>query len=276
VAAVPSPSTPSAAPSSELASLKRGDRLAGKVALVTGGASGIGQATCVLFAAQGASVVVADLPGVSARRTTDLIAAYDGTVVHAEGDVRSTDDARRLVQTAVERFGRLDVLFNNAGIEYTASLEDTPEDAWDRVLDTNLKGVYQLSRAAIPVMRSQGSGSIVNTASQLGWVGVPLLAAYCASKGGVVNLTRSMALELAPLIRVNALCPGAVDTPMVQREFASGSGPQGSMDDLVNMHALKRLGRPIELAYGALFLASDESSFMTGASLVVDGGYIAL
>jgi NAD(P)-dependent dehydrogenase (short-subunit alcohol dehydrogenase family) len=156
-------------------------------------------------------------------------------------------------------------------------MQDLPEDRWDLVVDTNLKGIYQLSRAAIPRMIRQGGGTIINTASQLGWVGVPNFSAYCASKGGVVNLTRAMALELAVhKIRVNALCPGAVETPLLLRQFEGGrSGPQGSLQALAGLHALKRIAQPIELAYPALFLASDESSFMTGASLVVDGGYIA-
>ena len=194
----------------------------------------------------------------------------------ATGDVRSLADAERVVGVAVAEFGGLDVLFNNAGVEFVGSIEEMPEDRWDFVVDTNLKGIYVMSKAAIPHLKQRGGGSIVNTASQLGWVAAPNFSAYCASKGGVLNMTRAMALELAPFgIRVNALCPGAVDTPMVAREFATGAGPQGTLQMLADLHALKRIAQPVELAYPALFLACDESSFMTGASLVVDGGYTA-
>jgi NAD(P)-dependent dehydrogenase (short-subunit alcohol dehydrogenase family) len=250
--------------------------LDGKVALVTGGASGIGRASCVLFASEGARVVVADLPGAPADQTLELIRQAGGRAVAATGDVRSVTDAERVVEVAVAEFGGLDVLFNNAGVEYMGSVEEMPEDKWDLVVDTNLKGIYVMSKAAIPHLKRRGRGSIVNTASQLGWVAAANFSAYCASKGGVLNMTRAMALELAPFgIRVNALCPGAVDTPMVAREFASGAGPQGTLQMLADLHALKRIAQPVELAYPALFLACDESSFMTGASLVVDGGYIA-
>lgn len=252
-------------------------RLADRVALVTGGGSGIGRASCQLFSAAGARVVVADLSDASLAETLRLIESEGGTAVGAVGDVRLAADAERMVAFAEQHFGRLDILFNNAGVEFVSAIHDLPEDKWDLVLDTNLKGIYQVSRAAVPRMIRQGGGIIINTASQLGWVGVPNFSAYCASKGGVVNLTRAMALELAPHdIRVNALCPGAVETPLLQRQFEGGrSGPQGTLQALADLHALKRIAQPMELAYPALFLASDESSFMTGASLVVDGGYIA-
>jgi NAD(P)-dependent dehydrogenase (short-subunit alcohol dehydrogenase family) len=252
-------------------------RLAGKVALVTGGASGIGRASCVLFASEGAAVIVADLPGAPIADTLAAIRQAGGRAIAAEGDVRSATDTQRMLATAVAEFGGIDVLFNNAGVEFVSSVEDLPEDKWDLVVDTNLKGIYLMSKAAIPHLIRRGGGSIVNTASQLGWVGVPRFSAYCASKGGVVNLTRAMALELAPhRIRVNALCPGAVETPLLLRQFEGGrSGPQGSLQSLADLHAMKRIAQPVELAYPALFLACDESSFMTGASLVVDGGYIA-
>jgi NAD(P)-dependent dehydrogenase (short-subunit alcohol dehydrogenase family) len=251
-------------------------RLDGKVALVTGGASGIGRASCILFASEGARVVVVDLPGSPMDETIAGIRQAGGQAVAAAGDVRSAADARRTVDAAVSTFGGLDVLFNNAGVEFVGRIEETPEDKWDLVVETNLKGIYVMSKAAIPYMIRRGGGTIINTASQLGWVGAPRFSAYCASKGGVLNLTRAMALELAPhRIRVNALCPGAVETPMVLREFEHGDGPQGTLQMLADLHALKRIAQPVELAYPALFLACSESSFMTGASLVVDGGYTA-
>jgi NAD(P)-dependent dehydrogenase (short-subunit alcohol dehydrogenase family) len=181
-----------------------------------------------------------------------------------------------MVDAAVRRFGALDVLFSNAGVEFVGDIEATPEDRWDLVLDTNLKSMYQMARFAVPEMRRRGKGVIINNASQLAFAGAAKFSAYCASKGGVVSLTRALALELAPFnIRVNALCPGAVETPLLMRQFSDGRGPQGSLDDLIRMHALGRLAQPIELAYPALFLASDESSFMTGSALIVDGGYLA-
>jgi NAD(P)-dependent dehydrogenase (short-subunit alcohol dehydrogenase family) len=246
------------------------------VVLVTGGGSGIGQASCRLFAQEGARVMVGGLPENALREVAEAIRADGHAADHVAGDVRVAADAERMVAATVDRFGQIDVLFNNAGIEFVAPIQETPEDKWDMVLDTNLKAIYLLSRAAVPHMIRQGGGAIINTASQLGFVAAPNFSAYCASKGGVINLTRAMALDLARHnIRVNALCPGAVETPLLLRQFANRSGPQGTLEDLANMHAMKRIGQPIELAYPALFLASDESSFMTGAALVVDGGYIA-
>ncbi|HKV46022.1 MAG TPA: SDR family oxidoreductase, partial [bacterium] len=192
-------------------------------------------------------------------------------------DVAVAADCERAVRDCRVRFGRLDILFNNAGVELVAPLVETAEADWDRVLGVNLKGIYLMSRAAIPVLAAGGGGMIINTASQLALVGARSFAAYTASKGAALNLTRSMALECAPLgIRVNALCPGAIDTPLLRRQFAGERrGPQGTLDDLIRLHPLGRLGRPEEVAAAALFLASDEASFVTGSALVVDGGYTA-
>jgi NAD(P)-dependent dehydrogenase (short-subunit alcohol dehydrogenase family) len=251
-------------------------RLEGKVALVTGGGSGIGRATCSLFAREGASVVVAGLPTDPLDEVVSSIRTEGYVAEPIAGDVRLASDCAALVDAAVRRFGALDVLFSNAGVEFVGDIEETPEDRWDLVLDTNLKSMYQMARFAVPEMRRRGKGVIINNASQLAFAGAAKFSAYCASKGGVVSLTRALALELAPFnIRVNALCPGAVETPLLMRQFTDGRGPQGSLDDLIRMHALGRLAQPIELAYPALFLASDESSFMTGSALIVDGGYLA-
>lgn len=251
-------------------------RMTDRVTLITGGGTGIGRAACLLLAREGATVVAI---GPDAAMLSETVQAVRGEGHEASwllGDVRRTEDARRAVDETVARHGRLDVLCNNAGIEFSAPLHETPEDRWDLVVDTNLKGVYQLSRHAIPVMIRQGRGVIVNTASQLAFVGARNYGAYCASKGGVVNLTRAMALDLGRHgIRVNALCPGAVDTPLLRRLFEGGVGPQGTLDDLAAMHALGRVAEPMEIARAMLFLASDDSSFMTGSALVVDGGYLA-
>jgi NAD(P)-dependent dehydrogenase (short-subunit alcohol dehydrogenase family) len=251
-------------------------RIAGKVALITGGGTGIGRATALLFAREGSKVMVAgNYPGTVAD-VVGMIENEGNTAVGSIGDVREAADAERMVEETVARFGRIDILFNNAGIEYVAPIHETPEDKWDLVVDTNLKSIYQVSKFAIPHMIKQNAGIIINTASQLGLVATFDLSAYCASKGGAINLTRAMALDLAKYnIRVNALCPGAVETPMLLRQFEGHAGPQGTLQDLAGMHAMKRIGQPIELAYPALFLASEESSFMTGSALVVDGGYIA-
>lgn len=251
-------------------------RLEGRVALVTGGGTGIGRATSVLFAREGARVVVSGPEEGPLLEVVEEIKEAGGQAAHAVGDVRLAAEAEHLVRVAVERFGRLEVLFNNAGLGFVATLHETPEEKWDLVLDTNLKGIYQVSRFAVPELMRQGRGVIINNASQLGFVGAPSYAAYCASKGGVVNLTRAMALDLARHgIRVNALCPGAVRTPLLEKQFQSGGGAQGTLEDVARAHALGRIAEPEELAYPALFLASDESSFMTGAALVVDGGYLA-
>ena len=250
-------------------------RLDGKVALITGGGSGIGRASALLFAREGARVVVAGWVADEVEEVVAQIEQAGGTAISVVGDVGLRVHAERMVEATQEEYGRIDVLLNSAGQELVASVPDTPEEAWDRILDTNLKGVYLVCHAAIPAMIASG-GSIVNVASQLALVAAPSFAAYSASKGGVLNLTRAMALDHArDNIRVNALCPGAVDTPLLRRQFEGQRGPQGTLDDLAAMHPLGRLGRPEELAAAALFLASDESSFMTGAPLIVDGGYTA-
>ena len=181
-----------------------------------------------------------------------------------------------MVRDTVGEFTQLDVLVNCAGQELVANVVDTSEEWWDRVIDTNLKGVYLLSRAALAHMIERQSGVIVNVASQLAFVGARNFAAYTASKGAVINLTRSMAVDHAKdRIRVNALCPGAVDTPLLRRQFEDALGPQGTLDDLASLHPLGRIGRPEEIASATVFLASDESSLMTGSTLVIDGGYTA-
>lgn len=251
-------------------------KLDGKVALVTGGGTGIGLATAAELARQGAAVVVAGRRREPLDDAVEAIRASGGTAIGASGDVGQAADADGLIAATLAAYGRIDVLVNNAGQELVASLLDTTEDWWDRVMDTNLKSVYLLSRIALPHMIDNGGGSIVNVASQLAFVGAKNFAAYTASKGGVLNLTRSMALDHAQEgVRVNALCPGAVDTPLLRRQFEDREGPQGTLDDLAALHPMGRLGRPEEIAKAAAFLASDDSSFMTGSALVIDGGYIA-
>ena len=251
-------------------------QLDGKVALVTGGGSGIGRAICERFAREGARVAVADWRSSAAEETIARIVADGGQAVATHGDVASPDDAERMVAETVSAFGRLDVLVANAGQALVATAVETTPEQWERTIGTNLTGCFLLARAAIPRLVEAGGGSIVLTASQLAFVGAERFAAYAASKGGVLNLARALALDHArDNIRVNALCPGAVETPLLLDQFAGQNGPQGSLADLVALHPIGRLGQPEEIAAAALFLASDQASFVTGSALVVDGGYLA-
>jgi NAD(P)-dependent dehydrogenase (short-subunit alcohol dehydrogenase family) len=251
-------------------------RLEGKVALVTGGGSGIGRAICERFAREGASVAVADWHRDAAEETVARISSAGGRATATGGDVANPRDAERMVAETVGAFGRLTVLVANAGQALVATAVETTPEQWERTIGTNLTGCFLLARAAIPHLIAAGGGSIVLTASQLGFVGAERFAAYAASKGGVLNLARALALDHArDRIRVNALCPGAVETPLLLNQFSGQEGPQGSLADLVALHPIGRLGQPEEIAAAALFLASDEASFVTGAALVVDGGYLA-
>jgi NAD(P)-dependent dehydrogenase (short-subunit alcohol dehydrogenase family) len=248
-------------------------RLEGKVVLITGAGSGIGQVSALLFASEGARVGCADLSAAAAEQTATMICRQGGEALSVEADVRRAADARRMVDSTVERFGRLDILFNNAGAISRRRVHELEESEWDLVLDTNLKGVYQCSKAAIPQFLEQGSGNIVNNASTLALLARPAYAAYCASKGGVVMLTKQMALDYGPAIRVNCICPGLTDTPYVRGVIQSAPNPAAMEQTMAESNGvMKRLADPREIAQAALFLASDESSFVTGHALVVDGG----
>lgn len=246
-------------------------RLAGKVAVITGAKSGIGLATAHLFAAEGAAVVLADI-----KDASEEAAAIRGPCAVIPVDVADGRSVEQLVDRTLKEFGRLDVLVNNAGIDLAKRITETDEADWDRLMSVNLRGTFLCSKAAVLFMRDYGGGVIVNVASELGIVGGSEIAAYCASKGGVVQLTKAMAVDhAAENVRVNCVCPGPVDTPLLQSIIAAASDPAAERLSIVSKTLLRRLARPGEIASSILFLASDESSYMTGSIVAVDGGWTA-
>lgn len=247
--------------------------LRGKVAIITGAGSGIGRSTAEYFAEQNAKVLLADWNESSGCEVTRAIVQSGGEAVFCRTDVSNASQMETLVATAVERFGRLDILVNNAAIQILAKLADTSEEEWDRVQSVNLKGPFLGCKYAIPVMKRNGGGSIVNIASVLGIVADPDLAAYCAAKGGLISLTRVAALTYGPDgIRVNCICPGDVETPLVQDYFNKDPDPDALRKNIYSKYALRRIASPREIAQAAAFLASGQSSFITGSAMVVDGG----
>jgi NAD(P)-dependent dehydrogenase (short-subunit alcohol dehydrogenase family) len=243
-------------------------QLEGKVAVVTGAGSGIGLAAAERFHAEGASVVAADVSG----QEEDLAARLGDGCVPAHADVSQAEQVEAMIAIAMSTFGRLDVLYNNAGIDGEVHpTSEYPEEVWDRVMAVNLRGVFLGIRYGIPAMLSTGGGSIINTASMAAKVGFPNLSAYCASKGGVVILTKTVAVEYATQgIRVNAICPGNILTPIYD------DLPKEMVEGIKSKTPIGRFADPSEVASLALFLASDESRFITGTELLIDGGYTAL
>ena len=252
-------------------------RLENRAALITGGTSGIGEATSLLFAEEGASVAVVGRNTERGKSVAKRISDTGGTAVFVQADVRKSDDCRTAVERTIETFGRLDILFNNAGSYSVNDVVGCTEEEWDDQVDTSLKGTFLMSKYALPHMIERGSGSIVNCASGWGLVGGPKAAAYCAAKGGMVVMTKAMAIDHGPQgIRVNAICPGDTDTPM-EREDARNQGLswEAYVDQMTGTRPIARMATPEEIALGVLFLASDESSYVTGAALPVDGGGVA-
>ncbi len=253
-------------------------RLQNKVALITGGTSGIGEATAYVFAQEGAKVAITGRRRKLGEHVVAQIEQSGGEAIYIEADVTRSIDCRRSIDETLAAFGQIDILFNNAGIGFHGTLEHTIEEEWDKVFQVNVKGVYLMTQAIIPVMRRHGGGSIINNASDWGVVGGPGYVAYSASKGAVIQLTKTVALELArENIRVNAICPG--DTFVERWRTDMWHNPTGDFEEHLKKMGedlpIGRLGRAEEIAKSVLFLASDDSSFMTGASLIVDGGNTA-
>ena len=251
-------------------------RLQDKVALITGSASGIGRAAARLFAEQGASVLLTDLNEVEGKKVETEIRTAGGRALFEGGDVVREADCRRVAEVAVEAFGAIHVLFNNAGIIRRASVVELSEGDWDRVMAVNVKSMFLMAKYVIPLMEAAGGGSIINMASGWGLAGGPRAAAYCASKGAVVLLTKAMAIDHGPQkIRVNCLCPGDTDTALLRGEAAQLGEPTDRFLSDAAHRPLGRIAQPEEIAQAALYLASDASSFVTGTALVVDGGGLA-
>jgi len=250
--------------------------LEGKIAFVTGGAGGIGRATSLAFAAEGASVAVVDLNAEAAEAVAQEIRAAGGTAVSIAADVSNEDDIVRVVETAKESFGGIDVVFNNAGIIRRTTAVETTVEEWDRVFGVNVRAIFLMCKHVVPIMKAHGGGSIVNTGSGWGLKGGGQAISYCASKGAVVNMTRALAIDHGPDgIRVNSVNPGDVDTGMLRDEARQlGQDQTGFLAEAAE-RPLNRMGQPSEIAAAVVWLASDEASYVTGAALVVDGGGIA-
>ena len=253
----------------------------GRAVLVTGGALGIGQGIVRAFAREGAAVAISDVNAAAAGSLAAELTAAGQRVIAVIGDVAIPADAQRMVEETVAGIGRLDVLVNNAGIQPIDAyfrIEDTPVEVWDRILGVNLRGTFLMSKYALPAIRRSGAGgTVINIASVQGLQSVPRVPSYAASKGGVLSLTRNMALDYAPEgIRVNAICPGTIDSELVRTAArAEGGDLEETLRRYGAFHPLGRLGLPEDVAQAALFLASDRSSFMTGSYLTVDGGFMA-
>ncbi len=248
-------------------------RLKDKVALITGGTSGIGEATAILFAKEGALVAITGRNEPRGHAVTAQILESGGKAIFIRTDVRKADECRRAVDATLTSFGRVDILFNNAGVFYAHTALDCSEEEWDLQIDVNLKGTFLMSKYALPGMIAQGGGVIINNSSGWGLVGGDKAVAYCASKGGVVLLTKAMAVDHGRRgIRVNCICPGDVETPMLPEDARFRGMKWEEYLAGCSNRPMGRIGTAEEIAKAVLFLASDDSSFMTGASLVVDGG----
>jgi len=242
-------------------------KLQDKVVIITGGVSGIGAASARLFAEEGAKLVLVDMNDDVGKTFTNNLTSDGYDAIFIKADVSNEEDVNKVFEISLDKYNKVDIVFNNAGIGWPTPTEELDYSDWKKIVDVDLDGVFLFAQAGIKEFLKNDGGIIINTASMYGWVGAPQNAAYNAAKGGVINLTRSLGLEYAEKnIRVNALCPGYIETPILgetDRQLLSDTTP------------MKRLGQPEEIASAALFLATDASSFMTGQSLIVDGGYTA-
>jgi len=248
-------------------------RFRGKVVLITGAGVGIGRAAAVRFGKEGAKVAINSLTPTNGQETLRLLQEARGQGIYIQGDVSIAVDARRIVDEAVKAFGRIDILVNNAGIVLPGRVDNISEEDWDRTIAVNLKGVYLVSKYTIPEMRKIGGGVIVLNASVVAIKGVKGRAAYTASKGGVLALTKAMAADyLSENIRVNCVCPGTTYTPSLERRIQAFADPEKARVDFIARQPMGRLGKDEEIAAAILFAASDEAAFMTGANIAIDGG----
>ena len=252
-------------------------KLENKTAIITGSSSGIGRATALRFAEEGAKIVVADIDVEGGEQTVAQVKQAGGTAVFHKTDISSEAEARALIVAAVSEFGGLDILVNNAATFVFGTVEEASEEDWDRVLGVNVKGYAFCTKHAAPEIRKRGGGAIVNLASISGFVAQPAFVPYNTSKGAVLQFTRCTAMDLADdNIRVNCVCPGAIDTPATSRHAKSvGLTKEELIEQMKPDHMIKRMGEPREIANAVLFLASDEASFITATTLMVDGGYTA-
>ncbi len=250
--------------------------LADQVALITGAGSGMGRATAALFAREGAKVVVVDIDEAGGEETVTQIRAESGEAIFVRTDVARAADAEAMIQQTIDTYGRLDILHNNAGVVAVKFLEDMSEEEWDWLMGVNLKAIFLAVKYAVPHMKAQGSGCIINTGSTSSFEGQYMTPAYVASKGGVVQLTKTLALDYAQYkIRVNAVCPGTVDTPLVRQHLEKSPDPVRAAEIEKKLIPLKRFLQPEEIAHAVLYLASDQAGGVTGSALVIDGGTLA-
>jgi len=250
-------------------------RLAGKVCLITGAARGIGAASARLFAREGATVAIVDVRDELGQQVAQEIRSAGGNAQYFRCDVTNAAQVEATVNAVREAFGTINVLFNNAGTAIVGTVEELSEEDWDRQFAINVKSMFLCSKYVVPIMREAGGGSIIHQSSESGLIGFAVHPAYCASKGAVINLTRSMALAYAPdKIRVNCICPGTIPTPLYH-EFADALPNKDEVEAMLKREHPLGLGTEEDIAYAALFLASDESRYMTGAPMIVDGGYTA-